>query len=305
MNFKSEGKGNKFKNCCNKGNNVLPNWDRYPVLLKDMLVNKNNPYHNNFHKHIRSYNSALAFASFGATYDRLNLNGPNVIRIQGQIYHKTSNLYSDDNSITPKYAQLYVFDSNEASTIQIGTKGNEGCDEELMKILNIFMRKYNPFAQSLKMLDDVFKEEQLRRLNIDISNSNYSLIIKTDRTMDLRRYNLPKSNEVAFIFNSANGEPPTSRDIQIHPKSNSQYPLKSIDFLNPNLDPMIYPIIYPFVEQGWYPNKKVNNYLNNDLKKISMLKWKTSQLAIFDSFNPLLNCGILLQQWIIDSYINV
>lgn len=304
LNFKEEVT-NGYKNCCNNGQNLIHNWDDYPVLLKDLFINRSNTYYENFYKHIRSYNSAVAFASFGATYDKLRGNGPKVIRIQGQIYHQTSNLYRNDEGITPKYAQLYVYDASEAARIQMGSKGNEKCNEDLMKILNTFMRENNPFAESLKMLNDVYKEE-LQRIGSDsIVKSNFSLIIKADRTMDMRRYNIPKSNEVAFIFDSINGDPPTSRDIQIHPKSNNQYPLKKIDILNPNLDPMVYPIIYPFGEQGWYPNKMVHNYLNEDLKKISMLKWKTSQLAITDNFNPLLHCGTLLQQWIIDSYINI
>ena len=40
----------------------------------------------NFQKNIRPYNNGLAFASFGANFENFSRNGPQVIRICGQIY---------------------------------------------------------------------------------------------------------------------------------------------------------------------------------------------------------------------------
>lgn len=106
----------------------------------------NNVNLDSFSKHIRSCNIAVAIASFGATYDKLRRNGPKIVRIHGQMYHKTLNIYSVEDFITPKYTQHYVYDSSEAAAIKMQSKGYERCNEELMLILNTIMITNSPFA---------------------------------------------------------------------------------------------------------------------------------------------------------------
>ena len=50
----------------------------------------------NFQKNIRPY-TVLAFASFGANFENLSRNGPQVIRIFGQIYHNVYALHPNKN----------------------------------------------------------------------------------------------------------------------------------------------------------------------------------------------------------------
>ena len=59
----------------------------------------------NFQKNIRPYNNVLAFASFGANSKNLSRNGPQVIRICGQIYHNIYALHPNKNEAR-KYGQL-------------------------------------------------------------------------------------------------------------------------------------------------------------------------------------------------------
>ena len=70
----------------------------------------------NFQKNIRPYNNVLAFASFGANFENLSRNGPQIIRICGQIYHNIYTLHPNKNEAR-KYGQLYVLD-NEKATAQ-------------------------------------------------------------------------------------------------------------------------------------------------------------------------------------------
>ena len=66
----------------------------------------------NFRENIRSFNSALAFVSFGASVAAGSLTGkgPYRFKVQRIIYHLRSNLGGFQND--KKYAQLYFMDSN-------------------------------------------------------------------------------------------------------------------------------------------------------------------------------------------------
>ncbi|GBL82080.1 hypothetical protein AVEN_50640-1 [Araneus ventricosus] len=62
----------KFTSCCRKGkiklekpSDALSIDFLYPNFLLDLLTNPNNPDYKNFHDNIRSYNSAVSFASMG------------------------------------------------------------------------------------------------------------------------------------------------------------------------------------------------------------------------------------------------
>lgn len=296
---------NTFKHCCNRGRNKIVIRNTYPEYLKGKLTNSNSYKYENFKKYIRNYNNAIAFASFGAKYDNLSGKGPDVIRVFGQIYHQTSNLYSSNNT-SISYGQLYVYDSEEAATIQMNHIANEKCDKKIMTELNQLMRDINPFAKHFHMLHEKYTSELRRCSILNINVSDYFLIIHSDGTQDIRRYNEPASNEIAFVFESSNGDPPSKRDICIYPKSKNNYDQVMIDDINPNIDPMTYPIFYPYGEAGWKPNLLIPNYINDEIHKITLLKWKTSQLSLRDNeFNPLIYSGKLFQQWIIDSYLHV
>ena len=70
----------------------------------------------NSQKNIQPYNNVLVFASFGANFENLSRNGPQVIRIRWQIYPNIYALYPNENEVR-KYGQLYVLD-NEKATAQ-------------------------------------------------------------------------------------------------------------------------------------------------------------------------------------------
>ena len=62
-----------FTSCCRKGKVMLPkpidihgNTLEYPDFLKSLMSDTSNPDRQNFRQHIRSYNSAVSFASMGA-----------------------------------------------------------------------------------------------------------------------------------------------------------------------------------------------------------------------------------------------
>ena len=86
-----------------------------------------------------------------------------------------------------------------------------------------------------------------------------SLIFETDKNKDQRRFNAPVSNEIAFIFKNANGEPPFSRDLLTYPKSlyiplRSDYNTIRIGSQMNVCDPMTYTLLFPWGDLGWNSN---------------------------------------------------
>ncbi|XP_014781602.1 uncharacterized protein LOC106877253 [Octopus bimaculoides] len=83
-------------NCCHKGKVLIPALEENPGNLKQ-LFDINNHEGSNFRNNIRrKYNSAFASASFGANIKPPPGPGPYCFRLQGQIYHYTSNLHPNE-----------------------------------------------------------------------------------------------------------------------------------------------------------------------------------------------------------------
>ena len=79
-------------NCCHNGKVTLAPLAPYPEAFHSLLT-RNDDQAKNFRQNIRNYNSAMAFASFGANLTTTAGHGPYVFRIHGQIYHRSGTLY--------------------------------------------------------------------------------------------------------------------------------------------------------------------------------------------------------------------
>ncbi|XP_065217552.1 uncharacterized protein LOC135843544 [Planococcus citri] len=187
---------------------------------------------------------------------------------------------------------------------------NKECDKDLLKELDLVIRSINPYAKSYKMLKTLENEEisrQSQNSETTVTENNVSMMIRQNRTVDCRRYNLPNCSEVAVIFKNNDGAPPFQRDIRIYPKSENNDTFININSFSCNLDPMCYTLMFPYGEPGWEPNM-LSNIQNDDEKEkhITMLQYKKSKLSITtQQQNPLLNYGKLLQQYVVDSYVQV
>ncbi|CAK9299005.1 unnamed protein product [Gordionus sp. m RMFG-2023] len=255
MNFIAERPTDgKFTQCCHKGKVNLTQIP-YPPYLKNLISNPQDKLHNNFMKNIRSYNSAVAFASMGAKISELTGIGPYCFKVHGQIYHRTSNLYPPSK---PTYAQLYVLDTTQAIDKRIHHPANSKCNKYIMKQLDQLIRQINPYALSFKTLGEVHQSALELATTSNTKLPTINMIFKGDRSSDRRRYNLPSMDDVAMIFNNEDGEPPFKRDIKVYPKSNDN-DLIILNVLSPNLDPMVYPLLFPHGEPGWSPNMIADN----------------------------------------------
>ncbi|UYV66814.1 hypothetical protein LAZ67_4002941 [Cordylochernes scorpioides] len=129
----------KFSACCHKGKIGLPEQD-YPEYLETLM---NGVDHNSkkFMENIRSYNSSLAFASMGANIATPPGYGPYCFRIHGQIYHRTGTLHPVGEQ-PPKFAQLYILDTAEATRERLSIPENHGCDENVLNKLAELLEKH-------------------------------------------------------------------------------------------------------------------------------------------------------------------
>lgn len=307
----------KFTSCCRKGKVKLPKImdvhgveQVYPGFLRRLLSDTNSPRHRHFKENIRSYNSAVSFASMGAKIIDLPGRGPYVFKVHGQTYHRTSHTLPVEQD-APQFAQLYVLDTTQATDIRHNHPANEQCCPRILRQIDSFFRQNNRIAESYRLMREMEAEAVQQALIAGDEVPVVNMVFRRDRQSDQRRYNAPSSNEVAMVFVNDDGEPPFQRDIRIYPRNpvDPSKPFVNISILSANLDPMTYAILFPFGEPGWQPNWRCESYdgvqQNHIRKNVSLLQYKAAQTAIRSVFNPIMSSGKLTQQWVVDSYLQV
>jgi hypothetical protein len=272
----------------------------YPDLLRQLLTNQTHPQHKNFIENICAYNSALGFASMGAKICPPSGYGPYCFRIHGQIYHRVGPFHPKDKE-PPRFAQLYILDTDEALNKRMALKENKKCDPQLMARLDSLIRSISNYAKGFKMMRELEIEEEQRAKKERRSANTVSMLITTARRKDQRRYNYPQSNEVAIVFQNVDGEPPFERDLRIYLKSEQK--TRHLSILDANCDPMVYPILFPHSELGW--DGEMKSSLESMRNRITMLQHYSYRLAIRKEFNPILNAAKLTQQYIVDAYVKI
>jgi hypothetical protein len=135
LNFKPEANKNKYSLCCQKGLISLNGLNIVPDFIKD-LYNGVSKHSKNFLDNIRNYNSALAFASMAATFDpKMRKKGPYFFKISGQVYHYTSSTLYPTNNDCPRYSQLYILDTKDATANRMNIAENKCCEPEVIYLM--------------------------------------------------------------------------------------------------------------------------------------------------------------------------
>ena len=300
LHFADEKIKGGFNSCCHRGHVRLERME-YPHFLRELMSNTAHPHFHNFYENSRSYNAALSFASMGAQITERAGKGPYCFTANGQVYHRTSHLLPPEG-VQPKYAQLYVLDSAQATEHRMRLPPNQNCLPEVMTEIDAFLRVNNLYATTYRMMFEIERDEVdiARRENRPLPN--ISLVLRRDRRS--RRFDLlaPTANEIGMIFTTVDGEPPFDRDLKVYARDPGEQPLLKLKIRSPHLDPMVYAILFPFGEPGWQPGMR--GFLNTE-RKVSMLQYKSYLTAVRDYFNPVMRAGKLTQQWIVDSYLQV
>ena len=250
---------------------------------------------------IRAYNSSMAFASFAANIEHPPGRGPYCFRIHGAIYHRASTELHPAQG-NPSFGQLYIIESNLATDFRMQINSN--LDEELLGNLDTLMREINPYSAAYKLLHEVERTEQKSAAEENRSPTTVFMVLGISSELDERRYNLPTTaNEVAAVFVSNDGLPPSNVRLAVYPRNiASNHPLTTISFLDPNCDPMTYPLLFPHGEKGWQPGTEHQNP-TGVRNQITTLQHYSYRLAVRSGFSLIHSAGKLTQQYIVDGYV--
>lgn len=125
---------------------------------------------------------------------------------------------------------------------------------------------------------------------------------------DPRRQNEPTCSEVAAVFESHDGAPPSHRYINVYAKDGGS---KTLDFDSMHCDPLSYVLIWPCGEPGWHISMPAGRERKTEKRKnISLREYVSYKLMIRGcppkgNFNPLIYAGKLTQQLIVDYYCRI
>ena len=296
--------GRLLHSCCHNGKTMSAPLSPYPDELR-LLISSNTSESTNFRDHIRQYNNANAFASFGAKMKSIVGNGPYCFKISGEVYHlATSALVKDDPDAnaavineTPRYGQLFVYDPDAAVNFRIQMEENTGCHITIMTKIDSVLRQINPYADHYNRLHKAVQQEEARSIQFGFPPIQQQLLFVRNAKDDQRRYNAPVTNhECMYLIESGDGDI-SAIDLAVHPRD--QRGCTRINQYSRHVDPMVFPVFFPSGDSGYTINAK--NSLQ-DGKDLTALQFYSCRIAVRDVFNPIHYGGKLFQQFVVHAY---
>ncbi|XP_057444054.1 uncharacterized protein LOC130736228 [Lotus japonicus] len=214
-----------------------------PTLLWDLIMG-NDVRSREFLANIRSYNSAFAFTSFGGKIES-GLNdggGPPQFVISRQNYHRIGSLLPNVGE-TPKFAQLYVYDTqNEIQNRSSHFRNSDGScklNKSLIEDLLAMVDECNVLVKSFRKVRDFISINPLLRISLRLFRA---------RPKDPRVYNLPSVDEVAGLIVGDFDSTDCGRDIVV---SSMDGTLRRIHETHTSFLPLQYPLLFPNGEDGY------------------------------------------------------
>ncbi|KAK1393983.1 hypothetical protein POM88_013039 [Heracleum sosnowskyi] len=145
--------------CCGKGKVQLPLLRETPPELLRLLTGGGREGQL-FRREIRTYNNIFAFVSFGGDVDN-SVNsgrGPFVFRIRGHTYHSIGSL-SPPPGCTPKFAQIYMYDAQEALQYRLQFSGRENAlAAPTISSLSEMLERENTLVAIFKQIRERFRD---------------------------------------------------------------------------------------------------------------------------------------------------
>ena len=123
---------------------------------------------------------------------------------------------------------------------------NGDLNRDVVQIIQNVLNTVNPYAAAYKNMAEVEAQERTRAAQQNIPPSVVTMRMLEGE--DRRRYNAARHEEVAAIFIGEDGAPPVGREIVVYPRDQ---PLRQINHLSANVDPMSYPLLFPRGDAGW------------------------------------------------------
>ncbi|KAK9683679.1 hypothetical protein RND81_10G158300 [Saponaria officinalis] len=142
----------------------------------------------------------------------------------------------------PKFAQLYIYDTNEEvqnRKTDVGSSNQQQFLDDLIRSLKEMIDQHNPLAATFRMAGD--------RLALD-NSGDVKMRLINHRDIDGKTYNLPTASEVAALVVGDMGMTLEKRDIIIEKQCGT---LNRISELHPSYLALQYPLLFPYGEDGF------------------------------------------------------
>ncbi|XP_062004297.1 uncharacterized protein LOC133721639 isoform X2 [Rosa rugosa] len=285
-----------YTNCCKKGQIKLPQPRPTPNFLRTLLNDKN------FKENIRVYNSMFCFTSMGAKIDhKINTgSGPYIFKINGQVHHLMGSVLPFEGE-SPKYAQLYVYDTRNEIANRINAIDpalvNQNIRSDIVEGLIKMFDEINELAKQFRIMRDKFENRSL---------PSFKMSILDRRSIDDKQYEKPVNDEIGGLIVGDIGEYNSNKDIIIESNSGS---LQRVSKIHPKYMSLQYPILFPYGEDGYTPDLQMEQIGKNRAQKrekMSMRSYIAYQIQDRNyETNTLLQGGRLFQQFLVDSYATV
>ena len=228
----------KFSLCCVQSKVVLPPLATPPDLLLHLLT-ATNSRGKAFRDYIRSYNTALGFASLGVNLDRELANakkGVYTFRIHGMVYHFIGQLLPREGQ--PRaFALIYIHDGTPEAELEYRQLhlGERSLPE--LRGLQDMRHNHNPFVSFFKHGIEVMARH---------GAADIRMTIRAEWLPDPRRYNAPTVPEIAVIMpRDGYTEHQAIRDIFLHVRNESGRMLHYINESNCFTNHLHFVILFP------------------------------------------------------------
>ncbi|CAN1166726.1 hypothetical protein LINPERHAP1_LOCUS4145 [Linum perenne] len=286
--------------CCQDGKVELPLLQQTPALLDSLLSQDGNELSRHYQKHIRSYNAAFSWTSFGAKFSQhiLNSRGPYSLVLCGENYHFMGSILPVDGE-RPRYSQLYVFDpaSEVDDRLSNVSSSTRTLNAQLMSDLKDMLDEYNVLTQSFRRVRDALQLPE---------NENLRLRISGTRVQNDRRYELPTGTDLAGLIPGDFEPDHGDRDIIVSNKSTG---LTRITSLNPLFDSLHFPLLFPYGNDGYHEMIRYNPlYVDPNRKRgfVSQNEYYNFRLQYRRvEGKTLIRSGKALQHFCIDAFTTI
>jgi hypothetical protein len=246
-----------------------------------------------FHERFWNYNNALAMTSLGCDQDRLinrEGQGPYVFKVQGCLYHQIGSLLPRPES-SPIYAQLYIYDEQEALDFRMANVANSSLNRETMQTLQDMLYHHHPGVQMYKQAFEL-----TRHMGPD-QQCKIALCFKANT--DPHRYNLPTdtSHEIAVILPGDGDQPTEGVNIILNRCGDH---LQEITDMHPLYPSLHYVLLFPTGQLQWHSNILHSSV---DAKKVSQVEFfKYHLFPRTNESNHIFMAQKLFQEYIVYSW---
>ncbi|XP_062104396.1 uncharacterized protein LOC133815593 [Humulus lupulus] len=169
-------------------------------------------------------------------------------------------------------------------------------EHEIVHELSQMLDQHNNLVKSFRMARDRFKAQP---------ESTFRLRLLSSRTTDGRQYNMPISSEVAGLIVGDFSEANLERDVVVEQRTKG---IQRITDLHPSFMSMTYPLIHPYGEDGYRLGIPLRDVTESSFKRQKLTMRQHYYFRLQQRLNEghtLLRSGRLLQQYIVDSYMEI